>query len=149
MFSKILGKKENTTVNENLLEEKIAKMNLTEMRSFVNNKEEISEEGLIEVLKRLITPHEETSKRYIEIDDMDVKKRKGFELVLTIASHKKITIVAVELIQEFIALYDDVIKKFDQDNKQIYEMKLNESIEKALFNIDEMTNLKRKMDLLS
>ena len=149
MFSKILGKKEGDSSIDDVLEEKISKMNLTEMRSFVNNKDEISEGGIIEVLTKLITPNSETSKRYLELDDMDVKIKKGFDLVITIAKHKKITITAIELIQEFIIIYHDLIEKYDKENKQIYKSKLRDALEIAIKNIDEMTELKRKMGVLS
>ena len=54
MFGKILGREKNRS-NSNELVHKISKMNLPEMRSYVNNKAfnlEISEEGLVEVLKK-------------------------------------------------------------------------------------------------
>jgi len=79
---------------------------------------------------------------------MDSKIKKGFDLVISIASHAKITVVAVELIQEFITLYDDVITKFDRDNKQIYESKLKDALQRAINNISEMADLKRKMNVL-
>ncbi|MEA3331734.1 MAG: hypothetical protein U9Q29_08595, partial [Campylobacterota bacterium] len=140
---------EDSTVAE--LVEKISKMNLTDMRTYINNRVlnfEVDEDGLVEVMRRLTTKNSETSKRYIEIDDMDSKIKKGFELVISIASHSKITIVAVEQIQEFMELYSDIITKYDRDHKQIYEIKLKESISKAIVNIGEMTELKRKMSVL-
>jgi len=153
MFGKILGKnKDNVSQSDKKhleIVEKISKMNLTDMRAYINNKIlnfEIDEDGLIEILKKLTTKNGE--KRYIEIDDMDSKKKKGFDLVISVASHTKITVVAVELIQEFITFYDDVIKKFDKDNKQIYESKLKDALQKAINNISEMAELKRKMDVL-
>ena len=50
--------------------------------------------------------------------------------------------------QEFTEVYKDIIKKFDQDNKQIYESKLKDAIIKAIEHINEMADLKQKMDLL-
>jgi hypothetical protein len=147
MFSKILGKKNSKDSSDNDLEEKISKMNLTEMRSYVNNKAEVSEQGLIEILKRLIK--KENEKRYIELDDMDVKVKKGFDLVIMIAQHKKITVVAIELIVEFIHFYEDVIEKFDEENKQIYKSKLKEALERALKNMDGISKLKKKLGLLN
>ena len=155
MFGKILGKKKTDISKEDKthreMVEKISKMKLTDMRAYINNKIpafEVDEDGLIEVLRRLTTRNSETSKRYIEIDDMDSKIKKGFDLVISIASHAKITVVAVELIQEFITLYDDVITKFDRDNKQIYESKLKDALQRAINNISEMADLKRKMNVL-
>ncbi len=155
MFANILGKKKSEVSIEDKTHakvvKKVSKMNLTDMRAYINNKIldfEINEDGLVEVLRRLTTRNSETQKRYIEIDDMDSKIKKGFELVITIASHNKITVVAVELIQEFITLYNDVIAKFDRDNKQIYESKLKDALSKAIGNIGEMADLKRKMNVL-
>jgi hypothetical protein len=155
MFGNILGKKKSEVSSEDKnhaeLVQKISKMKLTDMRAYINNKIlnfEVDEDGLVEVLRKLTTRNSETSKRYIEIDDMDSKIKKAFDLVISIASHAKITVVAVELIQEFITLYNDIIVKFDRDNKQIYESKLKDSLDRAIGNIGEMADLKRKMNVL-
>ena len=155
MFGNILGKKKSEVSSEDKnhaeLVQKISKMKLTDMRAYINNKIlnfEVDEDGLVEVLRKLTTRNSETSKRYIEIDDMDTKIKKAFDLVISIASHAKITVVAVELIQEFITLYNDIIVKFDRDNKQIYESKLKDSLDRAIGNIGEMADLKRKMNVL-
>jgi len=154
MFGKILGRKNKDSLedkNHNEMIEKISKMNLTDMRAYIKNKIldfEVDEDGLIEVLKRLTVKNKETSKRYIEIDDMDSKIKKGFDLVISIASHPKITVVAVELIQEFITLYKDIIIKFDKDNKQIYESKLKTALTTAIENISKIANLEKKMNVL-
>jgi len=50
--------------------------------------------------------------------------------------------------QKFTELYEDDIKKFDQDYKEIYESKLNDAIEHALSNLNELAELQRKMNLL-
>ena len=155
MFGNILGKKKSEVSSEDKnhaeLVQKISKMKLTDMRAYINNKIlnfEVDEDGLVGVLRKLTTRNSETSKRYIEIDDMDTKIKKAFDLVISIASHAKITVVAVELIQEFITLYNDIIVKFDRDNKQIYESKLKDSLDRAIGNIGEMADLKRKMNVL-
>ena len=93
MLSKILGLKKNDKPDKDEeLAEKISKMNLTEMRSYLNNRIptlEVSKNGLVEILKKLTTLNEKSSKRYIEIDDMDSKKKSGFDIVIHIATHKK------------------------------------------------------------
>ena len=130
---------------------KVSKMNLTEMRTYVNNKlanDEITEDGLHEVMKKLITPHETTMQLYIQIDDMDQKKKKAFDLIFLISQSKKITIQTVELMEKFTELYEDIIKKFDQDYKEIYESKLNDAVELSLSNLNEVTELQRKMNIL-
>jgi Ni,Fe-hydrogenase III component G len=155
MFSGILGKKkEKKSASEHTNSEivlKVSKMNLTEMRAYVNNKlanDEITEDGLHEVMKKLITPHETTMKLYIQIDDMDQKKKKAFDLILLISKSKKITIETVELMQKFTLLCEDIIKKFDQDYKEIYESKLNDAVEHALVNLNELAELQKKMNVL-
>lgn len=146
MFSNLLGKKNKKDTTQDHIEEKVAKMNITEMRTFVNNKNEITELGLVEVLKRLT--HQENERRYIELDDADVKIKKGFELVITIAAHKKITIGAIELIMKFMSLYEDVISHYDEENKQIYKSKLKDALSLALKNMDEISNIMKKQNLL-
>ena len=155
MFGKILGrsKKEESTEDRehNELVLKIAKMNLTDMKSYVNGRVadmSVTEDGLIELMKKLITIDETTSKRYIEIDDMDSKIKKGFELVLSIGAHKKITVVTVELIQEFMEIYSDIITKYDTTHKQIYSSRLKDTISNAASTINEMAEMRKKMGVL-
>ena len=155
MFGGVFGKKKDKmSAHEHAhseLVDKVSKMNLTEMRTYVNNKlsdYEITEDGLHEVMKKLITPHETTMKLYIQMDDMDQKKKKAFELILLISKSKKITIQTVELMEKFTVLYEDIIKKFDEDYKEIYESKLNDAIKHALSNLNELTELQRKMNVL-
>ncbi len=155
MFSKILGKKENTKsdgsdANSELVQ-KIATMNLTEMRSYINNKIpdlEVNEEGIIEVLKKLVYPDKKTSKRYIEIDDMDSKIKKGLELLLNISKHKKMTVVAIELLQEYIRTSEDVIQKYDKEHKEIYASRLKDALSNAVAVVNARSSLKTKMDVL-
>lgn len=149
MFSKFLKKKDKTQNNLEELRNKISDMDISTMRIYINNKEEITEQGLIEVLKRLISINETTQKRFIEIDDMDIKVKRAFDLVLSIVTNKKITIEAIELIQEFISLYNDIIEKYDKENKQIYGSRLIETLENALVNMVEIANIKRKIEFLN
>jgi ribonuclease HII len=155
MFSNILGNKDSKSEQESKenddLIHKISTMNLTDMRLYVNNKmnnHNSNEEGLVEIMKRLTTKNEDTSKRYIEIDDMESKIKKAFELVLIVANHKKISVPAVELIQKFIELYGDVIQKYDIENKQIYGSKLKDSLSKAISTINLISEFQKKMGVL-
>jgi hypothetical protein len=155
MFSKILGKKKSEAEGSNKehaeLAERVSKMNLTDMRSYVKNKIpnfEVSEDGLIEVMKRLVTPDKNSSKRYIEPDDMDSKIKNGFELVMAISDSRKMTIETIELMQEFIEVYSDIILKYDTDNKQIYGSRLNDAVSKAVLNVGQMVELTQKANVL-
>jgi len=148
MFSKILGKKKNYSSDENKvhdeLVQKISKMNLTDMKSFINSNE-VNEDVLIEIVKKLLIVDEKTSKRYIEIDDMDSKIKKGFDLILSILNHKKISVVAVELVQKFIDLYSDVLIKYDTENKDIYASRLKDASGVAIKNINTKTEVSKRI----
>jgi len=155
MFGNILGRKKDEIPQEDKEQleiiERISKMNLTDMRAYV--KDNISgfescEDGLSAVMSRLLTPNTQTGKMYIEIDDMDSKKKKGFDLVIAISEHKKMTVTTLEMIQKFIELYKDIIEKFDNDNKQIYDSKLKKSLENAMMTITTMTEVNRKAKVL-
>jgi len=156
MFGNILGRKKEEISEEDkanaAVVERIAKMNLTDMRAYVRNRMgglESCEDGLVAVMSRLLTKNEDTLKRYIEIDDMDSKVKKGFELVLSVAEHKKVTVASVEQIQEFITLYADIILKFDTANKQIYSSRLNDALQKSLQTIEIMAEINRKAEVLA
>ena len=150
MFGSILGKKkENTPVDDVAL--KVSKMNLTEMRSYVNNKLdnfEITPDGLIEVMRRLTSMDENNSKTYLQIDDMDSKKKKGFDLVLMIAISKHISVEVIELLQEFIKVYEELIAKYDVEFKEIYASRFLDAIELAIGNVNKQTEFQRKQKVL-
>ncbi|WP_415397117.1 hypothetical protein [Sulfurimonas sp. CS5] len=155
MFSKILGKM-NNSISDNQenreLIDRVSKMNLTDMRTYINNRiadYPVDEEGLIEVLHKLLKVDEKTSKRYIDIGDMDSKIKKGFDLVLSILTNKKISVTAIELVNEFSEKSKDIIEKYDKENKQIYYTRFKDSIELAINNMNIKNELQRKMDVIS
>ena len=150
MFGNILGKsKDNIVVDDSAdIALKVSKMNLTEMRSYVNNKIddfEITQAGLVEVMKKLTVADEKT---YLQIDDMDSKKKKGFDLVLMIANSKQISVKTVELLQEFTVVYKDLIAKYDTDYKEIYESRFTDALEQSINNVNKLSEFDRKREVL-
>lgn len=150
MFGSLLGKnKDNIVVDDNAdIALKISKMNLTEMRSYVNNKIddfETTQAGLVEVMKKLTVTDEKT---YLKIDDMDSKKKKGFDLVLMIANSKQISVETVELLQEFTVVYKDLIAKYDTDYKEIYESRFTDALEQSINNVNKLSEFDRKREVL-
>jgi len=155
MFKSILGRKNRKKNEENTsdtaLIEKISKMNLTEMRSYIKNNIqdfEVSEDGLNEVLHCLTRGDEKSKKYYLKADDMDSKKKKAFELIIAISQNKKINLVTVELIQKFVALYSDIIEQYDREHKEIYASRFVDALNLALANINKKVALQKKMNIL-
>jgi hypothetical protein len=156
MFENIVNmlKNSDSSSDKKKLEmiDKISKMNLTDMRAYMKSGMqgfEPSEDGVIEILKRLTTVNGETSERYLEADDMDSKIKNCFELILVIASDIRVTIDAIELIQEFINMYADIITDYDTKNKQIYGLKLKNSIKNAIQIVNTKTDFSRKENVLN
>ncbi len=153
MFDKILGKNKeetNTKTSYNEIVNKISKMNLTDMRLYVNNKLtsfEISEDGLYEVMRRLVSK-DDNNRRFIESDAMESKIKKAFDLVIIISKSKKINVKTTELIQQFIELYKDILHKYDTDNKEIYTSRLNDALANAIIMVNGKTDYKLKMKVL-
>ncbi|SFV66589.1 hypothetical protein MNB_SM-6-1044 [hydrothermal vent metagenome] len=147
-------KKEDTTKESAqyaALVEKISKMNLTEMRSYIKNKIkdfQVSEDGLNEVMRRLTQEDIKSKKYYLRADDMDVKKKKAFDLVLAVAQSKMITLHTIELIQKFIEVYKDIITVYDKEHKEIYASRFVDAVNIALAGIKQKVDLKKKMDIL-
>lgn len=154
MFSKILGKItggvfSNDKAYKELLR-RISKMHLRDMKDYVRNKipdMKIDEDGITEVMKKLVDKDEITSQRYLIIDDMDSKIRKCMELVLIISESNHITVVAIEKIQEFIDVYEDIIKRYDTENKDIYASRLKKALSKGIDRVNAMVDMKRRMDV--
>jgi hypothetical protein len=154
MFSKILGKiKNNSDDNQENRElvDRISKMNLTEMRAYINNRIPdfpVDEKGLIEILNKLLKVDEKTSKRYIDINDMDIKIKKGFDLIISILTNKKVTVTSIELVNEFLENSRDIVQKYDKENKQIYSTRFKDSIDLAINSMNKKSELQRKMDVI-
>ena len=149
MISKIFGKKqEDKTDNE--LKEKISNMNLSDLVLYVKEKNtalEVSDEGIVFVLERLISKINE-NRYFLDESDDDTKIKRAFDLILTISKSRYVTIKAIELIAEFINLYESIIKQYDKKHKEIYEDRLKKSIDNAMVIIDSKVALQNKMNVL-
>ncbi|MDH4944873.1 hypothetical protein [Sulfurimonas sp. C5] len=130
--------------------DKISKMNLSDMRLYVKNgmKDfELSAIGLNEVLKKLVTPLNEKGELYLKADDTDSKKKKAFELVLLAAGSIKISVTAIELMQQFVETYRDIINDYDDEQKDIYHSRLIKAIETAIENVYKINSIEKTLDL--
>lgn len=156
MLSKILGSKGSATSQEACsheeLVQKVSKMNLTEMRSYVKNKIldfPISEDGIIEVINRVTIENEESSQRYIKADDMDSKKKKAMDLVISILEHKMLTVKAIERAKNFMDVYAQIIVDYDQENKEIYYSKLKNAVVQSIGRIEARIDMTSKIDFIN
>jgi hypothetical protein len=154
MFSKILGNikgSKEDSKNEKLLE-KIEKMDLADMRLYVNSKfseYKVSGLGLSEIVKKLTSKKENTEHYYLKDDDQDSKKKKVFDLIVLILTNKKVDIYTLEMVQKFLETYEEIIKKYDKENKQIYEKRIKELISKAADIINFKSDVADQMRTLS
>jgi len=140
--------KKNVNVTE--LQRKIITMNLTDMKAYVkgNIKNlEVSSEGLHEVMKKLTT-QDTHQKYYINADDMDTKKKKAFDLVLAILQSKKLTFDIIKDVELFQIVYKDILHSYDKEHAQIYTLRLEKATGVALENLQKLTEMKKKMELL-
>lgn len=148
MLKKIFGKK--VSEENDSLKERISSMNLTDLILYVKGKIkdlEPSEEGIIEVLNRLVSQVNE--KRYfLDKSDDDSKLKKAFDLILLCSNSNKITLKAIELIAKFIKQYEPLIKEYDKKHKDIYYERLKKAIEKGMVIIEAKVSLQNKMNLL-
>jgi len=151
MFSNLLGKLSSDETNEDLiLEEKIAKMDLSEMRLYVNDKLtdfKVTEFGLHEIIKKLISKNENTSQFYIADNDMDSKRKKAFELLILILAHKNISVLSLESAEKFLEVYEEMIKKYDYDNKNIYNKKIKDMMSLAINKINMKSHINEVISL--
>lgn len=153
MLSKIMGKNKQEDKEKELTEliSRISKMNLSDMRTYVNGKItglEVNKQGLNEVLKKITLKDEKSGKRYIEIDDDATKIKKGFDLVILISESKKISASTVEYIQKFIEAYSTLIIDYDNKNSQIYASKLKDALERSVARVNAISSVKEKMKVL-
>jgi len=156
MFKKILGRSDTNSndsgdKNYSELVQKIAKMDLTEKKAYINNRISsmpATRDGVAEVLNSLIKLDKNTNTRYLKMDDQDGKKKKGFDLAIAISTHSLITFPVIKMLQEFEIVYKEMIEKFDIDNKQTYQGKLSKAIENAIVTIGMIADINNSSDLL-
>lgn len=131
--------------------EKISKMNLSDMRLYLKNgiKDfELSTDGLNEVLKKLVSPVNEKGELYLKADDADSKKKKAFELVLLAAGSIKISVKAIEHMQQFVEIYKDIIRDYDEQQIDIYHSRIIKAIEIAIENMYKINNIEKSLDMM-
>ena len=151
MFSKLLNRILGSKSKKNKkLEEKISKMDLRQMRLYVNgklSKYKVDEFGLNEIVEKLTKLNKETSKYFIETTDMDSKKKKALNLIILILANKKTSISVIENIHLFLEVYEEIIKKYDKDNKQIYEKRIKDLISLAIKRMEIEANIIQIMEM--
>ncbi|MEA1955467.1 MAG: hypothetical protein U9N02_03125 [Campylobacterota bacterium] len=154
MFKKILGRKKSGNEddkNHSELVQQISKMDLTEKKSYINNRISsmpVCRDGLVEVLNSLVKLNKKTNTRYLKIDDNDIKIKKGFDLAIAISTHNLITFPIVKSLQEFEEVYQEIIEKFDTNNKQTYKGKLKKAVANAVLTIGVIADIHNSSDLL-
>jgi hypothetical protein len=147
MFSKILKKfKANDKIDNEELILAIRKMNITEMRHYVTNRSEVSEDGLIEILNRLIVDHE--GRYYLDENDEKSKLKNCFDLIILILRNSKTTSNVIDLAVEFIDVFEHIIKKYDRENRDIYASKFLNSIANALTAVKRRKDMEREVTLI-
>lgn len=151
MFTKLLnGILGSRSKKNKKLEEKISKMDLRYMRLYVNGRLsefKVDEFGLNEIIKKLTNPNAETSKHFIEADDMDSKKKKALDLIILILANKQTSIAVIENVHLFLEVYEEIISKYDKDNKQIYEKRIKDLINLAIKRIEIESNMIQIMEM--
>jgi len=153
MLSKLFGKRGDSAEDDSdfkALKEKISQMNLSELRLYAKGKLdgfEVSEEGLVLVLERLLVPINE-KRLFLDADDDDTKLKKAFDLVISIARENRVSMKVVELIAKFIQTYEKLIKAFDQKHKEIYEDRLKKAVDNAMEIVEAKMALQNKMNML-
>ena len=154
MFNKILGRKKGSSEDDkehSELVQRISKMDLTEMKSYLNNRIStmpVCRDGLVAILNLLLKVDKKTNTRYLKIDDNDAKIKKGFDLAIKISTHNLITFPVIKALQEFESVYKNIIEKFDTDNKQTYKSKINKAIQNAVLTIGVIADIHNASDIL-
>jgi len=156
MFSKLLGKKDTKNSENDALQEEIksrvAKMNLTEMRAYLNNNIKdffVTSYGLNEVLRKLTSLDEKSQKYYLNADDMDSKKKKAFDLVIGSMKNSNMTLETLELLKKFIEVYADIIAEYDRKHKEIYISRLNDAVDLGVKTLEHLLHISNKTNILS
>jgi len=154
MGSKFLDKinsiNEKNVDDDKELVKAIQKMNLTDMKAYLNNKtkKKANNRGLAEILRKIIEVNPTTKMRYINEGDDKSKIKKCFEIVLAISKNHIITNSTIELIVEFKDTYEDLIKNYDHDTKDIYFSRFTKSISRSVDVIICKSNVEAGIDIV-
>lgn len=132
------------------------KWNLEEIQSYIRGQmdnHEVTDIGLAYILYRFNT-HRISDKsfsggkrREFEISDRNERTKKGFDIVLSIASNKYLEPDSLDLILEFSTVYKDVIDAYDKDMAQTYAHKLKEAYKNAQVAALAKSKIKRELSV--
>jgi uncharacterized protein YejL (UPF0352 family) len=89
-----------------------------------------------------------TKKRYINERDDKSKIKRCFDIVLSILENHKTTSDIVELVIEFKNIFEDIIKKYDHENKEIYSSRFSDAIANAINNVTYKVKLETQLKVV-
>lgn len=110
-----------------------------ELQAYVYNHNKsypCSDAGMAAILERFTECNE------FQIGHMSEELKAGFDIVLSIARNKKITLLTTDLIFDFIKSFEEVIHNYDRQSAQTYYHKLINAYEKSI----ELVNAKIEID---
>lgn len=145
MISKLFKKDKEAKQNERqeAIEEfgrTAIKWNLEDVHAYVRGQKDdlkTNDIGLAFIMTRFNTRKSDDKKsptgkrREFEVYDRVERTKKGFDIVLSIAAHKELSVESIDLIKTFSTTFADVIKDLDTKLSQTYAIKLKEAYKNA------------------
>ncbi|ADN08649.1 hypothetical protein Saut_0600 [Sulfurimonas autotrophica DSM 16294] len=127
LFNKQVKKLQDCKQEKEILT-KVAKMDIYDMHNYLKDGN-TCEIGIDAIIKKILQKDTKENRRFVEIYDAKYKVGKCFDLILNILEYNNITKKTLSLIDDFLFLYSDLIREYDEK----YEDKYQEKLKNALF----------------
>jgi len=130
MLKKLFQKQKNKYDESKYLKEilnRVEKMDIYDMHYYLweDNSCEI---GIDAIIQKILQKDTKENRRFVEIYDAKYKIGRSFELFLKILEHKNITQKTLDLVDEFLFLFADVIREYDEKYDDTYGEKLKNAL---------------------
>lgn len=82
-------------------------------------------------------------RRVLELGDRPERTKKGLDIVIMLCKHPRSNVKTMLGIQQFLKVYMDVVREYDQNNSQNYRQRLLHAFRKGLFRLEAQAKKKR------
>lgn len=82
-------------------------------------------------------------RRTFEIGDRPERTKKGLDIIIILCKHPRSNVKTMLGIQQFLKVYMDVIRDYDQNNSKNYRQRLLNAFRKGLFRLEAQAKKKR------
>lgn len=161
MFEKLFSKKSTLSVRDTKIEEMskhIQAWNFEQIQEYIRGRmktPELNDFGLAAIIARFLTSHAPDVhapsgfRREMEPSDTLERTKKGFDILLAVIGHNKLSPESLDNVPPVIERYKDVIEAYDTKMKQTYIHKFKATYQSAQVAALTKAQMRRELQVTS